>query len=135
MNSLECSFFITEKRRQKFISLREEILSARAKVSVTCIQKFAGLCISIAMAVPAAKLYSSCCNRAISEGVVGNGMISIEGELREEIAYWRFLDTWNEHFPWLSEGHNVLTLTLTSDSSDYKWGACYLENGKKNRIV
>ena len=134
VNSLECSFFITEKRRQKFISLREEILSARAKVSVTCIQKFAGLCISIAMAIPAAKLYSSCCNRAISEGVVGNGMISIEGELREEMAYWRFLDTWNEPFPWLSEGHNVLTLTLTSDSSDYKWGACYLENGKKTEL-
>ncbi|MEW8546097.1 MAG: hypothetical protein AB2693_21460 [Candidatus Thiodiazotropha sp.] len=134
VNSVECSFFITEKRRQKFISLREEILSAQAKVSVTCIQKFAGLCISMAMAIPAAKLYSSCCNRAISKGIAGNGMISIEGELKEEIAYWRFLDTWNEPFPWLSEGHNILTLTLTSDSSDYKWGACYLENGKETQL-
>ena len=60
-----CSFFITEKRRQKFIALGESIVRAES-VPLVLIQTFTGMCISMGMAIWAAKLYTSCCNIAIS---------------------------------------------------------------------
>ena len=131
VDSVERSFFVTEKRKQKISSLRKLILS-KETVVVSCIQKFIGLCISVVMAIPAAKLYTACCNRAISKGVANHDIIRVEGELKEELVYWQFLDTWDQPFPWLSDRHNVLT--ISTDSSDYKWGACYQENGKQTQI-
>ena len=64
VDSVERSFFVTEKRKQKISSLRKLILS-KETVVVSCIQKFVGLCILVVMAIPAAKLYTACCNRAI----------------------------------------------------------------------
>ena len=51
----------------------------------------------------------------------------MEGVLRSEIEHWQFLQNWNEPFPWLSERH--YNLEISSDSSNYKWGAVYTENG------
>ena len=131
VDSVERSFFVTEKRKQKISYLRKLILS-KETVVVSCIQKFVGLCISVVMAIPAAKLYTACCNRAISKGVANHDIFRVEGELEEELVYWQFLDTWDQPFPWLSDRHNVLT--ISTDSSDYKWGACYQENGKQTQI-
>lgn len=53
VNSVACSFFVTEKRKQKIMRLREFMLD-RVSVSVTCVQQFVGLCISVVVAIPSA---------------------------------------------------------------------------------
>lgn len=128
VDSVQCSFFITEKRRQKFICLRESILG-KTVVPLVDIQRFCGLSMSMALALPAAKLYTSCCNRAISKASNGSGMVRIDAELRTELIHWRFIDSWSEPFPWLMDRHS--TISLSSDSSDYKWGACFTDNGEQ----
>ena len=123
IDSKQCSFFITDKRKCKLKRLRETILQKNT-VSVITIQKFVGLCISMCLAIPAAKLYTSTCNLAISRAVkMKSHFISIDSELRQEIDHWSFLDKWANPFPWLPERHFVLK--LSSDSSDYKWGAIH----------
>ena len=128
VDSVECSFFVTDKRKMKLSELRESILQRQA-VPLSELQRFAGLCISMVMAIPAAKLYISCCNRAIAKASSGNSLIAIDDALREEIAYWKFLDQWEEPFPWLEDRHSVIL--CSSDSSDYKWGATFKDNGKE----
>ena len=123
VDSIQCSFFITEKRRNKIKNTRDFLLR-HSTASLLSIQKFAGLCISMVLAIPAAKLYTAACNKAISLAIRNKStVVSINGDLREEIEYWKFLDEWNTPFPWLSERHS--TLRLSTDSSDYKWGAVY----------
>ena len=119
VDSVVCSFFITEKRSQKFIAFQESFVRAE-RIPLVLIQKITGMFISMAMAFPAAKLYTSCCNRAISKDILGNGTISMDEDLRAEIEHWKFIDKWSDPFPWLIEKHS--TLSLTSYSSDYKWG-------------
>ena len=76
------------------------------------------------LVIPAAKLYTAACNEAISLAIRNKStVVSINGDLREETEYWKFLDEWNTPFPWLTERHS--TLRLSTDSSDYKWGAVY----------
>ena len=42
--------------------------------------------------------------------------VRVEGNLRTEVLYWRFLDHWRDCFPWRSELH--VTVSLFSDASD-----------------
>ncbi|KAI8516855.1 hypothetical protein Bbelb_054360 [Branchiostoma belcheri] len=51
----------------------------------------------------------------------GQELILITGKLREEIEEWRFLDNWEGCMQWRDERH--LTLTMSSDASELKWGA------------
>ena len=44
--------------------------------------------------------------------------------------YWKFLDAWNDPFPWIRERH--VTLDLSTDASNYKWGAVF--HAPDNRI-
>jgi hypothetical protein len=125
-------FFITEKRKQKMATLREIILSNKT-CPVSLIQKFAGLCISMTLAIPGAKFYSSACNRTISKALLSNTVVDVDTELREEVAYWQFLYKWSQPFPWLNERHDVLS--ISSDSSDYKWAAIYTSGHEKYEIA
>jgi hypothetical protein len=121
-------FFITEKRKQKMATLREIILSNKT-CPVSLIQKFAGLCISMTLAIPGAKFYLSACNRTISKALLSNTVVDVDTELREEVAYWQFLYKWSQPFPWLN------VLSISSDSSDNKWGAIYTSGHEKYEIA
>jgi hypothetical protein len=120
IDSRDMSFYITDKRRHKLKDLRANILQA-SRVPVQIVQMFTGLCISMCLAIPGAKLYTSECNHAISQSILNCMDILINDNLREEIQYWEFIDTRIEPFPWLENRH--YTLTLSTDSSNYKWGA------------
>ncbi|CAC5421775.1 unnamed protein product [Mytilus coruscus] len=52
--------------------------------------------------------------------------------LRKELQYWSFIDNWAKPFPWVNERHNVLSLSLSSDASDYKWGAIFNNEGVRH---
>ena len=127
VDTLKCTFFVTDKRKAKLKRLKEVILNGRV-TSLLTLQKFTGVCCSMILAIRASKLYTTACNKAISRAIKSNElMIPVCGELRDEIEYWKFLDTWTQPFPWLSECH--VSLQISSDSSDYKWAAVYKSAG------
>ncbi|CAG2213130.1 unnamed protein product [Mytilus edulis] len=131
IDSVKASFFITKKRKEKFCALRESILK-KSTCPITILQKFVGICISLSLAIPGAKLYTSTCNRAISKAIKGPMIIIIDEDLRKELQYWSFIDNWTKPFPWVNERHNVLSLSLSSDASDYKWGAIFNNEGVRH---
>ena len=116
----EC-FRITEDKLLKFSLLRDSILSSKS-ISLITLQKFAGKCISFSIAVPGARLFTSECYTAMSVLLRTNReTILIHDDLEKEISFWRFMDDIPKYLPWRRESHSVLT--LSSDSSGYRWGA------------
>ena len=93
VDSVETCFLITEKKRQSFRSLREEILS-KTFATVLDLQKLCGTAVSFMIVVPAAKLYTREINLAISYGIKHDSKVEVSDPLNNEIQSWRFLDTW-----------------------------------------
>ena len=110
---------INQDKRIKFATLLDSILQCRT-VSIKTLQRFAGKVTSFSLAVPDAQLYARENYRAISLANRSSRPIKVVGDLRSEIANWRFLDSWSEHLPWMDERH--LVVNVTSDASQYAWG-------------
>ena len=47
--------------------------------------------------------------------------VKISPVLREEILFWRFLDSWDKVVRWRSESH--VAISFTSDASSFRWAA------------
>ena len=118
-DSILQAFLIPQDKRIKFATLRDSILQCRT-VSIKALQRFAGKVTSFSLAVPAAQLYAREVYRAISLANRSSRPIKVVGDLRSEIAHWRFLDSWSEHLLWMDERH--LVVNVTSDASQYVWG-------------
>lgn len=112
------SFWIPEKKKISVGEVREKVLSD-GTILLKTLQRFVGKCQSFALVIPAALLYiRECCtfmselddvtNRALTESV------------REEIKFWRFVDSFSEPIPRRQEKH--ISLQLSSDASNYRWG-------------
>ena len=123
------AFILPEDKKLKFRALRENIL-CQQEIDLKTLQKFAGKTTSFSIAVPAARLYTRSCYRAIgSASKSPSHLIRVSGDLRKEIEHWRFLDTWSGHLPWFDEQHRVLS--SFTDASNSGWGATLsLEPGK-----
>ena len=89
-------------------------------MSIKTLQCFVGKVTSFSLAVLAAQLYTREVYRAISLANRSSLPIKVVGDLRSEIAHWRFLDSWSEHLPWMDERH--LVVNVTSNASQYVWG-------------
>jgi hypothetical protein len=119
-NSLLMAFVLPDDKKQKFRILREVILS-QEEVGLQMLQRFAGKTTCFSIAVPAARLYTRVIYRAIgSHQTRLGGSIPVTGELRDQIAFWRFLDTWEGHLPWFDKRHYVLK--FFADASNSGWG-------------
>ena len=101
------TFSIPEDKKEKFIALRESFLSSKF-VPLNELQRFQGKCISLTLMVPAAELYTRVVAHAISRCQKQGTPIPLDGDLREEILHWHFLDTWTGFVPWHTEEHRVL---------------------------
>jgi len=44
-------------------------------------------------------------NLAIPKGMRTNRLVKIDKNLRDEIAHWLFLETWDDPLPWKEERH------------------------------
>ncbi|VDI42909.1 Hypothetical predicted protein, partial [Mytilus galloprovincialis] len=60
-------------------------------------------------------------NQAISNAILHSSNVLIDDEIKAEIMYWEFLDTWDKPFLLVSDRHFILE--ISTDSSGYKWGA------------
>lgn len=128
-DSVKCAFVLPDDKKLKFRTLREEILS-KDSIALECLQKFAGKTTSFSIAVPAARLYTRACYRAIGAAAkFPRRPVKVLGDLRREIEYWRFLDSWTGYLPWFDERHRVVS--SYTDASNSGWGAkLSLEPGK-----
>ena len=127
----EC-FRLPQEKKIKFATLREDILTKR-KVSIKTLQRFVGKCVSFVLVIPGAKFYIRQCNAAISQSIISGTDIFVEGELRDEISYWKFLDSWEGILPWGNEKH--LQVVLTTDASLYKWGAVVYDRSEEGQSI
>ena len=128
-DSFRQAFLLPPDKRLKFKILRQEILSSRC-VGVKTLQRFAGRVISFSLAIPGCKLYVRESFKAISQLCLSaKPFVRVEGNLRTEVLYCRFLDDWKDCFPWSSELH--VTVSLFSDASTRVWGAVLFRNGRK----
>ncbi|MES9882072.1 MAG: reverse transcriptase domain-containing protein, partial [Sedimenticola sp.] len=123
VDSEKQAYILPSDKKDKFISLREYILSQQT-VDLRTLQRFAGKCISMYLVIPAAKLYSRATNSAISVCIKNNRHVAVEADLRQELEYWRFLDTWRGHATWQPEVHKQLL--LVTDASSFRYGAAIL---------
>ncbi|KAJ8301420.1 hypothetical protein KUTeg_020407 [Tegillarca granosa] len=87
--------------------MRESIL-AMMKVHVCQLQRFAGKCVSMVLVIPGAKLYTREVNSVISWCLRNSKDISLNGNLRSEIEYWRFIDSWTGFSKWRTEHHKQM---------------------------
>ena len=107
---------------------------ASRDVGLKMLKRFAGKVISFSLAVPGCKLYIRETFKAISRlGRSSRPFVCVDGDLRTEILYWRFLDEWKDCFPWRSEHH--LTVSLYSDASLRAWGAVLMVKGWSQGII
>ena len=128
-HSFRLAFLLPPDKKLKFSIPREEILSSRC-VGVKTLQRFAGKVISFSLAIPGCKLYTRETFKAISRLYCSfRPFARVEGSLRTEVLYWRFLDDWNDCFPWRSEHH--VTVSLFSDASTRAWGAVLFRDGQR----
>ena len=118
VDSEKQAFRIPARKIQSFAQLREYIL-ARKNVDVKTLQRFQGKCISFSLAVPAAKLYIRNISASIAS-CTDPCQVKMTTYLFEEVALWRFLDTWSDVVPWREEKH--VRLSISTDASNFGWG-------------
>ena len=116
--SKSLSFWLPEKKKAVFARVREDILSGEG-VHLKTIQRFIGKCQSFVLVFPAARLFvRECC--AFTAKLDDVALVPLPQPVREEVIFWRFIDSVSEPIPWRQERH--LTLRLSSDVSGYRWG-------------
>jgi hypothetical protein len=118
------SFRLPEHKRLSFANLRESILTGET-VDLLSLQRLAGKCSSMSIAVPGALFYIRDMNRAISRAQKTSKPVPLTGDLRDEIEHWRFLDNWHGSAVWRKESHSQIK--IATDASAYKWAGKILE--------
>jgi hypothetical protein len=104
VDSEEQVFRLPEDKRVVFLRLREDIL-AQDSVDIRTMQRWVGKCVSVMLAVPAARLFTVQGNLAIGKALRSSKLIRVGGVLREEIEAWSFLERWNGRAKWRLERH------------------------------
>lgn len=118
-DSAQQAFRLPLEKKKKFLDLLEEVLKKKT-VSLRTLQKLAGKTTSLSLAVPGARLYTSCIFQAISRAIFRGRPVPLSGDLLREIQTWRFLHSWDGFLPWRPEFH--AHVTLSSDASNTGWG-------------
>lgn len=118
-DSTKQSFLVPKRKIGSWAALREQILACKKYVNIKTLQRFQGKCISFSLAVPRAKLFIRVISSAIAH-TSASGQGGLSPCLREELSYWRFLDSWEGCVPW--RGEKRVGLSLSTDASRFGWG-------------
>ena len=116
VDSVKQTFIVPGRKIDALAVLRKNILRCKKYTNVKTLQRFEGKCISLSLAVPAAKLFIREMSHAIASAN-DNGRVSLTPALREELSYWQFLDSWQDCLPWRDEKN--VRLSLSSDASGF----------------
>lgn len=115
------AFTLLPHKKEKFLLQLKTVL-ANPHVELVTLQKLAGKCLSMALVVPGARLFTNDINMAISRSTLSSRPVKLEGNLRTELEQWLFLESWDGLLPWQLEHHRQIR--LFSDASSYAWGGC-----------
>ena len=55
-DSVKQSYMLPQEKKEKFIALRESVLSQK-EIDLKTLQRFSGKCVSLGLAIPAARLF------------------------------------------------------------------------------
>ena len=130
-DTIRQAFTVPEDKKLKCRQLREYVLSQET-IPVQTLQRFQGKCVSLLLAVPAAKLYIREMAVAISAAIREGKAIEMSQPLKDEVSHWRFLDGWAGFLPWRDERH--ISIKMSTDSSNFKWGGVVDVKGKKQVV-
>lgn len=122
-DSIREVFHLLSHKKEKFLALIREVL-ATPTVTVKTLQRLVGKCVSFSLVVPAALLFTREMNAAIRRGIRTSRPLPLSPALREEIAHWLFLQTWDDPLPWRDERH--VRVQIASDASGSGWGGSIL---------
>jgi len=95
------AFILLPHKKEKFLILLKQALSPET-IDLVTLQRLGGKCISMALAVPGARLYTNEINLALARAVRSSRPVKLSGPLRQELEHWLFLETWNGFLPWRS---------------------------------
>ena len=112
--STSMSFWIPDKKKEAFARVREDILAA-GRVRLKDMQRFVGKCQSFVLV----RLFVQEC-AAFTPKLDDITASPLTRQVREEVLFWRFIDSVSHPIPWRQERH--LSLRLCSDASGYRWG-------------
>ena len=130
VDSVKQEFIVPHRKIGALAVLRTNILGCMKYTNVKTLQRFQGKCISLSLAVPAAKLFIREMSHAFAS-VDSNGRVSLTPALKEELSYRQFLDSWQDWLPWRDEKH--VRLSLSSDASGFGWGCVlHLPSGSQS---
>ncbi len=116
--SSSLSFWIPEKKKVSYAEVRETILT-QGQAVLKQLQRFVGKARSFALVFPAASLFlRECC--AFMAAIDDLNPTPLHAEVRDEVLFWRFVDSFSQPIPWKQERH--LASALSSDASGYRWG-------------
>ena len=104
VDSNRLASILPQDKKTKFQTLHDDILS-KPQIDLKSLQRFAGKCTSLMVAIPGALRYTREVNKAISRAQKNGKLVDVEGELKEEIERWCFLDEWEGYVPWRRECH------------------------------
>ena len=113
------AFTLIPAKRDKFLAFLRALL-AKQTVELVTLQRLAGKCVSMSLAVPGARLFTNEINMAISKAYRSSRPVKLSPPLRAEIEHWLFLESWSGFLPWRSELHRHIQ--LCSDASSFAWG-------------
>ena len=80
------------------------------------------------MSRPAARLFLNEITIAIGKGIRRSRLIVVSGPLRDEIAHWLFLESWDGYVPWRKVFHHQLQ--LYTDASSFAWECIFSPDSK-----
>lgn len=119
VDSIAQAFCIPEHKKMKFSQLHEQILLRGSTFTLKSLQRLMRKCNSFSLAFPATKFYIREMAASITKASRG-GEVNLSPNLREEIVFWRFLDSWGQ-------GNSVNKCAscchLFSNASSFLWGA------------
>ena len=116
IDSEKQSFLIPRRKIESFASFRETILAYKSQIPLSTMQRFQGKCVSLLLAVSAAKLFIRETSKAIASAEM-RGLVTLNEFQREEVTYWHFLDDWRQSLPWREE--KLYRISLSMDASNY----------------
>ena len=92
------AFTLLPRKREKLLIQLKDLLS-RTHVDLLSLQKIAGKCVSMALAVPGARLFINEINLAVSRCTKSIRPQKLDGMLRLELEHWLFLENWDGFLP------------------------------------
>lgn len=112
------TFSLPEDKRMDFCELLACVLRCK-ELDLQVLQKLAGKCSSMSIAIPGAMFYVREINNAVSLAQRSGKPVPLAGPLLDELLHWRFMETWSGVSTWKNERH--LAVQLATDASSFKW--------------